>query len=612
MSAIAGVVHLDGSRADGDVEAMLNAMGHRWPDGSAIVEDGPAIFGFGLMATTPEAARERLPMQQSWLVTADARVDNRAEMLGALGLTASAPDGDVVAAAVERWSLDAADRLIGDFAWAAWDERRGRLMLARDFLGLRPLYYVQDGARVAFASEVRGLLALPWVARDVDRNRLLDWRTGRYGDRTNTLLAAVKRVPAAHVVVFAGGGSWAHRYWDPTEIPVNHAMPLDAAVEGVRHHFREAVQARMRCNLPLAAHLSGGLDSSSVVATARDLEPDKRIDAYTLEFEDERFPNESHHAQEAATHSRVDLHRVASDGHGPWWNIDERIEWADAPLVTLHSSYVIGMVAEAGRRGARVMLDGSEGDDVIGHGEYLLVNHLRALRLRAARRYVHETAVRYRGTSRQRWLMFGLRPMTHGLWTRWWLHRAQQQRGPFSRESPVGGPVGPSLAAEAQARMRRQQPQMFRAIRSDERKRAENFLEPIFDEACTYLDHNYAAMGMEHRSPFFDRRLVEFCLTVPSRHRQSGSQTRWYFRRAVADVLPHAVARRTDKADFGAVAREAMRRDAPTGAQREALASWRCPGMPELFAPHVAAEPSVLLRKHILRRALERVGAATS
>ncbi len=607
MSAIAGVVHLDGSRASGDVEAMLDAMAHRWPDGRTVVEAGPATFGFGLMATTPEASREALPLEGTWLVTADARVDNRDEMLAALGLAPGTPDGDIVQAAVQRWGIDAADRLVGDFAWAAWDEGRRRLMMARDFLGLRPLYYHCDGRRVAFASELRGLRALPWVPRDVDHMRVLDWRIGRYGDSSNTFMASARRVPAAHVLVVDAGGLRLHRYWDPLQIQVRNDMPLEEAVAGVRHHFREAVRSRMRSNGPLAAHLSGGLDSSSVVATARDLDPSRPVNAYTLKFSGDSIVNERPFAQAVADQSGAHLHQVESDRHHPWWKLEERVRWADGPLVTIHSSYVIGMIAEAARRGERVVLDGSEGDDVIGHGEYLLLDHLRALRLRAARRYVAETAERYRGTAKQRLVMFGIRPLTQGFWTRWWLHRAPAGRGLFARETPVGGPVEPELLPLVRARLRQNQPRIFRSVPSDAYNRAANLREPIFDELTNYLDHTYAALGMEHRSPFFDRRLVDFCLTVPTRHRQQGGETRYYFRQAMADILPAAVARRQDKAAFDRVSRLAAQAGAPTGVELEKLNAWQWPEMPGLFASRVDGQPSVLVRKRVLQCALENL-----
>ncbi len=607
MSAIAGIVHLDGSQPDcDDVARMLAAMPERCRDGLNFAEAPGGCFGFGLVATVPEARRDECPCGDSIVVVGDARVDNRPEMLAKLDLPPDCPDGAIIHAATRRWGADAPRHVIGDYAWVAWRPERRRLLLVRDFLGMRPLFYTVDGNRVAFASTLAGLLALPWVDREVDPMRVLEWRTGQYGDRTNSFLKAVKRPPAACAVSLDAGGAKASRYWFPEHIPVDRGMSMEQASEGVRAHFEEAVASRLRSNQPVAAQLSGGLDSSSVVAMARSLQPDTPLHAYTMTFKVERHADEAPYARQAAEASGATLHEIPCDGYGPWWRLEDRTRWAGGPLVSLHSSFLMGTMQKAKQMGHAVVLDGSEGDATIGHGEFLLVNHLRRLRLRTAYNYLHSFRELHGGTPWRRFLVFGVTPMFQAPWTTVALHRGARGRGALGREISARGPVGPALVPVLLDHMRSHRVWQMTNVRSDEAFHRIRMRNPLLDEFGMFTDQSYAGLGVEHRSPFFDRRLVDFCLTVPSTLRTDGPNTRVYFRHAMADLLPPGVAWRRTKTRFDFAFREYVA-DMPPTVDQEELQSWQWNPLPGLFPPHTASHPIALLRKQNLRLALAQV-----
>jgi asparagine synthase (glutamine-hydrolysing) len=154
VSGVAGVVCLDGAPAERlDVEGMIGAIAHRGPDGIDTWIEGPVGLANAMLRTTPEAADERLPLVDGDLaLVADARIDNRAALIGELGLAPSVPDSAVIMGAYRRWGDRCPERLVGDFAFAIWDTQHRTLFLARDHLGVRPLVWFRSASLFAFAS----------------------------------------------------------------------------------------------------------------------------------------------------------------------------------------------------------------------------------------------------------------------------------------------------------------------------------------------------------------------------------------------------------------------------------------------------------------------------
>ncbi|HVY92675.1 MAG TPA: asparagine synthase-related protein, partial [Bryobacteraceae bacterium] len=283
MSGIYGMVRLDGAPVTrAMLEPVAAAMAGWGPDGHGQWCSENAGLGFLSLRITPESLHERLPMSlraaPHLFITADARIDNRDELFNALQVPsagrARTPDSSLILLAWERWGADCVKRLLGDFAFSIWDARQRSLFCARDPLGCRPLFYYRDARTFLFASDIKGTLA------GVDSPRLnepllaahLQMRT-YYAQKTRTFYENILKLPAGHTLTLYGGELRLHEYWSPHNIPTR-----PPARDGeLRELFRQAVECRVRSAFPVAAHLSGGIDSSAVtLQAARILRPQGR------------------------------------------------------------------------------------------------------------------------------------------------------------------------------------------------------------------------------------------------------------------------------------------------------------------------------------------------
>src|SRR3989454_9825112 len=254
---------------------MLARLAHRGPDGAGVWSGGAVGLGHRLLHTTPESLREHLPLASgdgTLVLTADARIDNRGELLAALGRGVEATDAELILAAYERWGERCPEHLLGDFAFVIWDARRATLFCARDHFGVKPFYYYHAPGRLfCFASEIKGLLALAEVPRRLNETRVADYLVPLLEDKVITFYQDILRLPPAHRMTVTRQGVRIEQYWalDP-EREIRMKSDADYAA-AFREIFTEAVRCRLRSAFPVGSMLSGGLDSSSIVCVARQL-----------------------------------------------------------------------------------------------------------------------------------------------------------------------------------------------------------------------------------------------------------------------------------------------------------------------------------------------------
>jgi asparagine synthase (glutamine-hydrolysing) len=277
MSCLACIAHFDGHPASVQaVKAVLDATSHLAPDGSGFHLDGFVVLGQGMRHTTPESLHEKQPLANEagtvWLVM-DGRVDNREELQGALKargcLLRDDTDAELVLRAYETWGEDSPQHIVGELAWLVWDATKQRIFASRDVAGVRGFYYAHDPhtGRFALASQVRGLLALPDQPRKLNHSRWLDLWTIEFdrNDEVGTVYEGISRLPAGHAMRVDASGLKVWRYWDPRSLTENKFASLDECAEAFRDTLRSVVAPRMRRTGPVGAALSGGLDSSTIV-----------------------------------------------------------------------------------------------------------------------------------------------------------------------------------------------------------------------------------------------------------------------------------------------------------------------------------------------------------
>jgi len=555
MTAIAGLWRYDG-RPDGarELARMLNSQRLYGPDELSNWSDGTVSLGRCLFRNLPEDRFDRQPLHSPdarLILVADVRLDNREELAAALGLPkgriAERCDAALLLDCLVKWGDRAVDRLVGDYAFACWDEPRQTLLLARDFRGNRPLYFHRGGGFLAFASMPKGLHAVAEIPRQPNQIATAELLLMIPAEGTTSVWDAIERVPPATILSLTRSKTSTRRYWEPVRPDL--AAPRKDYVEGVRFHLDQAVAARLRgaANL-VGAHLSAGLDSAAVAATAARLMSDRgRVTAFTAvpHFAHEQIDSDFSIFDEgplaAATaqlYSNIDHQLIYAGRKSPIATLDKDFFLFETPLLNrCNMNWVRGIHEEASKRGIGVMLTGDNGNMSLTYaGEEYLPELLQAGRVvelaRVSTALVRSRSLRKRGLAR-RLIMPFLPPGTEA-----WL---RQRRGAAS-----AGPLAHSalnFAAVAQ------NIQAYR-LNSASRYAAEQYWRDGFTMRLAVMqrqdpgNYNMGAIGgwrIDQRDPTSDRRLVEYMLAVPMAEYVAGGRFRSLPRRALADRLPPAV-----------------------------------------------------------------------
>ena len=466
---------------------------------------------------------------------------------------ADAADAELLLRAYARWGERAPEHLLGDFAFALWDGRRHTLFCARDHFGVKPFYYHHAPGRLfAFASEIKGLLALAEVPRRLNETRVADYLVPLLEDKDITFYDGIVRLPPAHRLTVSRDGVRIAPYWalDPErEIRLKSD---DEYAEAFREIFTEAVRCRLRSAVPVGALLSGGLDSSSIVCVARRLlaaDGGGRLHTFSAIFPDVPECDEREYIAAVVAGGGVAPHYVRGDELSPLEQLDAMLAQQDEPFYAPNLFLHAGLYREAAGAGIRVILDGLDGDTTVSHGLGYLHELARRGRWVRLAREVHALAARLDRPATAIWRSQILAAFLPSVARRAWA----RVRGRHARGRSAAHLVRAEFAcrvaladrmAGAQARWRLP----WRTERQEHHCRLVTGLIPFVLEVA---DRCAAAYALEPRYAFFDKRLAELCLALPSVQKLRRGWTRFVLRRAMEGTVPSAVQWRAGKADLG-------------------------------------------------------------
>ncbi|HSS20773.1 MAG TPA: asparagine synthase (glutamine-hydrolyzing) [Pyrinomonadaceae bacterium] len=371
-----GICGVWGSGDRDAVQAMVGSLHHRGPDDSGVFADGGAVLGMTRLAIIDTSAGGHQPMLspdgQIAIVYNGELYNFREErsLLENLGHSFhSTSDTEVALRMYEHYGDDFLKRLRGMFALAIYDKRRGpgheRLLLARDQMGIKPLLYARRGSQLIFASEIKALLASGLVAREVDPVALRLLLTHGAIVQPRTILRGVSMLlPAHRLILEAGREERIERYWSLglDRRPELRACAYDEQVEEVAQAIEESVRLQLVSDVPLGAFLSGGVDSSLLVAMMARQVSDHRVRTFSVGFEGEGNEiDETDEAQETARFIGTDHTRVVVDGNQVRDLLSHIASGLDQPTVDGVNSY---FVSQAARRGVTVAISGTGGDEL--------------------------------------------------------------------------------------------------------------------------------------------------------------------------------------------------------------------------------------------------------
>lgn len=555
MTAIAGLWRWNERPPAEDCDRMLSALTLYGTDGRSHRQAGPIALGRTMMRLLPEDVFDRQPLLGNGgrlMLVADLRLDNRDDLIVALGIAPElarvAADSEILLRALERWNIGAVERLAGDFAFALWEVTEQRLLLVRDPIGQRPLFYHRNPHFLAFASMVKGLHVLPEILYEADEQRVIEELALMPDLGSRTFFKGIQRVEPGHVVTVTHARVENRRYWRPAPRRLVLRRP-EEYYEALREGFDRAVACRLRGTGDVGAHLSGGLDSSSVTATAaRLLAPtDRRVIAFTAVPREGyvgadprgRFGNEAAHAAAtAALYPNVAHVLVPTPPVSLLEGMDRHLMLYERPPFDLSNHRWGNAVYDTARqRRLSVLLTGNMGNMTISYnGRHLLPELLRSgqwLRL------WHECAA-LRRADKRRWS--GLAAQVIGpfmpvpLWNLMMRGR-QLGGGGLGRYSALLPEIARDPALAAMARER----QLDFSYRPSDKSVASRLRGIGRGDLGSSRKGTLAGWRLDCRDPTADVRLIELCLSIPTEQFLRGGVPAALLRGSFADRLPPKV-----------------------------------------------------------------------
>jgi len=461
----------------------------------------------------------------------------RRQMEGRGHVFSTRTDTETIVHLYEEYGNHCVDHLRGMFAFALWDEHRGRLLIARDRLGIKPLYYAECGGRLLFASELKSILQLPEVGRDLNWSAVSHLFTFLSTPPTEAIIEGVRKLePGCLMAVSPGRAPVIERYWSLNFEP-DYGKDEAYFVEGVRGLLEESVRLHMVSDVPLGAFLSGGIDSSSIVATAARLSPEP-LKTFSIGFTEPEY-NELEYARVVAEQFGTD-HRELTLGPDALGQLEDLAWHLDEPFGD-SSAIPTYMVSKLAAESVKVVLSGDGGDELFaGYDKYLVEQRERSHKpLPAPVRSVMGAIGRtmpagMRGRNLLRHISLAgaeryLDAMT--------LFRRDDIKSLFRPD--VCKLLAPYEPWRAKAAFMESSDRNW--LSSLQGLDVNNYL-PL--DILTKVDRMSMAHSIETRVPLLDHKLVEFASTIPPEMNLRGGTTKYVLKRAMKGVLPERIINR--------------------------------------------------------------------
>jgi len=561
MCGILGIINLDRERPVDQpaAQAMAAAMAHRGPDDEGFYFKGRVALGMRRLAIIdlPGGHQPISNEDGSAWVVFNGEIYNfrdlRADLIVRGHLFRTHSDTEVIVHLYEEYGDDLVAHLNGMFAFALWDERRERLLVARDRMGEKPLYFAtlkgESGGAFVFASELKALLAHPAAERRIDLLALRKYLSYEFVPSPHSIIEGVRKLPPAHRLIFENGRWREERYWRLNYDVEKLRIGEDEAAEEVRRRLREAVHLRLVADVPLGVLLSGGIDSSSVAALACEVAAG-RVRTFSIAFDEPSF-DESRYARAVAAHLGTEHYEQRFTEREMLEIVPEIPRLLDEPLGdgSLIPTYLLSRFT---RERVTVALGGDGGDELFaGYPTYVahrVASYYRGLPLMLRRRLIEPAVARLPVSTNN--LSFDFRAkrfvlgaaLPAGTRNAVWM-------GSFDAERQASLLAPEVLAGHPDV-------EVFEEVRAYDERHGMDVVERMMSlDATHYLsecvlfkvDRASMAASLEVRAPFLDHTFVEFLARLPVGLKLHGFTAKYILKRAMRERLPRAVTVRAKK-----------------------------------------------------------------
>jgi len=508
MCGIAGILRRHGPADEDSLRRMAAALAHRGPDDLGVHVAGPLGLAQRRLSIIDLEHGHQPMVDERFALVANGEIYNYIELRADLKERgrrfATGSDNETILHGYALDGLKSLASLNGMFAFALYDAQSGELVLARDRLGIKPLYYAELPDRLLFASELKALLAVWPGEAELDPRALVQYLQNRFNSGDTGLVRGIHRLrPGTALVVDAGLRLREHRYWSPLDVRPRE-VDFEQAVGEFESLFRQVMLEHLRSDVPYGLFLSSGVDSGSLLAMVSEMSG-RPVRTFSVGYEGTSAGDELSHATTlahrfGATHTEIVLDRDAVFRRLPY------TVWSTDDLLHDYASLPTSFLAEHAARELKVVLTGEGGDEAFaGYG-------------------------RYRRNALQRWAKNLIAPGSGGFRTRgYWLDRwAQQAFGPELRGAS-GARRDPFIAAWQAA------PQDWSHV---SRSQYVDLVTYLADDLLVKVDRVLMGFGLEGRVPFLDQRVVEFGLALPDALKVGGRDGKLVLRRWAERRLP--------------------------------------------------------------------------
>jgi asparagine synthase (glutamine-hydrolysing) len=552
MCGICGDVDLGGAPDAEGVRRAARAIAHRGPDAEGFFFDGPAGLGHLRLAILDlESGQQPMVLDGVAIAFNGEAYDFaalREELRGKRHPFTTRSDTEVVLRAYLEWGEEFAERVHGMFALAIWDSGRRKLLLARDRLGKKPLYYFVRGSRVVFGSELKALAAHGAVPGELDAEALVQYLACEYVPAPATILRSVRKLPAAHVAVLDERGFRLRRYWQVPP-PWRARITAEEAARELVRLLERAVAKRLVADVPVGVFLSGGIDSTSIAALA--VRHKKPLRTFSIGFVEESF-DESPWAQLAASRLGTDHVSEKFSGQDCLDLIPAAAAQLDEPFAD--PSFLPTLLLSRFTRGhVKVALAGDGGDELFAGYDPFLAHRPAALvaRFPSTLRSALRTVVQHLpASSRNMSLDFRLKQFLRGVDAAPSLRHASWIASFLPAE--IGAILEPGLRPLASPEV------AFRQVLDDaalggaapgsvDEALRYYLTRYLADDILVKADRASMAASLELRAPYLDTDVVEFAARLPWRLKMSLTRTKVILKRALRGVVPEEILARPKK-----------------------------------------------------------------
>ncbi len=559
MSGICGFFERKEKRAEAEqLYRMAASLDRRGPDGKGYWNDSQVAMANLLLWTTPESKSEQLPLldnERGLVLVCDARIDNRSDLVSEFGFSASEkeciPDSLFIMEAYKKWGSDCPRHLLGDYAFVIWDSVPKKMFCGRDHLGARPFYFFLSETVFAFSSEIKALFSIPELEARVNEANIADFLQRISSDTGSTCFKDVYRLPPASTLLVEVGDVHDEIYWktDPeNRLPV--AADEEYAEEFLRI-FTESVRCRLRSAYPVGCTLSGGLDSSSIACVARNIlaERGEKLHTFSAIFpglsgEDRGKIDEQRYQQAVINQGGFVPHPFRADLLDPVANLGQYLQSCEEPYFAPNLFLLDEANRLAQENGVRVMLDGLDGDSVVSHGYERLHGLAFSGRWFTLIREIIKLAER-QGVGRKSMLKRRLyRPYCREPLAHVW-HMCKSYAKPGWNFLPL---INKEFGLKAGLDQRLNTRLGF----LDGPFKAHHLVlsGPLQTKGLELQNCLAASFNLNCCSPFYDRRLMEFCLALPPHLKLQQGWGRYVLRKSMGGILPEEIRWRPDKGNL--------------------------------------------------------------